>query len=52
MKNKPKNDDEKAEILTKLCRETHYLMVKPVEDWDEYDESNWNSITKNSVFEN
>ena len=51
MNNLPKNDDEKAEILSKLGYECHYLMAKPVDDWDEYDESNWNAITRDTIFE-
>jgi len=51
LNNLPKNDDEKHEILAKLGKETHYLMQKPLQDWDEYDESDWDAITRYTIFE-
>lgn len=51
MKNIPLNDDEKAEVLTRLGKDTHYLMMKPISDWDEYDKSNWDAITSYTIFD-
>lgn len=51
MKNLPKTDDEKAEVLIKLGRVPHYLLHKPIKEWDEYDVSNWNAITRYTIFE-
>ena len=48
---KPKSEQEKAEILTKLSKELHYLMEKPIDNWDEYDESNWDALTQFTVFQ-
>ncbi|MFT4313051.1 MAG: hypothetical protein ACMXYA_01465 [Candidatus Woesearchaeota archaeon] len=52
MNNRPRDDQEKREVLSQLGKDCHYLMAKPISDWDEYDESNWNAITQHTVFEN
>jgi hypothetical protein len=34
------------EVLYQLGLETHYLMIKEIEHWDEYDHSNFKSLSK------
>jgi len=36
--------EEVHQIFSKIQKESHYLMSKPVEYWDEYDRSNYHSI--------
>lgn len=36
--------EEVHNFLNKTQNENHYLMMKPVEQWDEYDKSNYRSI--------
>ena len=32
------------QVLVDLGKELHYLLDKPVEEWDEYDQANWKNI--------
>jgi len=43
---KKKNIDPKEvrEVLSQLMLHTHYLGTKPIDEWDEYDYSNWNAL--------
>ena len=40
-KSKMPTQDQVTKFFTKTQQELHYLSDKPVEDWDEYDLSNW-----------
>jgi len=38
-------------ILGNLGKMPHYLADKPVSQWDKYDNSNWNAIIRNTIYE-
>jgi len=47
-KKKTIDPKEVNEVLSQLGLYTHYLATKPIDDWDEYDHSNWNALLRKS----
>ena len=46
------NIEQVHKTLSQLGRYTHYLATKPLEEWDEYDKSNYKSMLKKAGFLN